>query len=312
MLSKFLKQLSVHTGLSEADLLKIWTNAPDRYKVFRIRKRSGGWREIAQPARELKLVQRALVEILLSQLPVHDAATAYVRGRSILDNATPHRGDTPILKLDFRDFFPSILAEDWEAYCAAHDVIQGSDVHLTSRMLFRRPRSSTKLRLSIGAPSSPMLSNVLMYEFDDAIDKIAKDKGIAYTRYADDLTFSGQRIGMLQDMVRAVKKTLRNQSSPKLRLNQSKTVFVTMASKRTVTGVVLANDGTAGIGRGRKRELSAAVHHAKMGKLEKSELKELCGHLAFANAIDPDFLKFLAKKYGSEVIRAIQSAVELK
>src|SRR5690349_9067277 len=150
--------LSAETGLVQHDLDRIIKTAPRRYKVFEIPKRNGGMREIAQPARELKLLQRVLVEKLLAQLPIHDAARAYRVGMSIRDNAAPHCGGGPILKMDFRDFFPSIRSTDWEAYCAEHNLLTPEDRKIASAIFFRRRKGERVLRLSIGAPSSPSLS----------------------------------------------------------------------------------------------------------------------------------------------------------
>lgn len=78
------------TGLGRTDLVKLIHTAPVRYKVFRIPKRTGGEREIAQPSKPVKALQRAIMTEYLSTLPVHEAAAAYRQGRSILDNAKQH------------------------------------------------------------------------------------------------------------------------------------------------------------------------------------------------------------------------------
>jgi len=117
-MSALFQELVKATGIRALDLLRIMNTAPKRYKTYVIPKRAGGTRQIAQPAREVKIVQRALTQLLLNKLPVHPAATAYRPGMSILDNALPHAAPNgPILKSDLRDFFPSIRSSDWVAYC---------------------------------------------------------------------------------------------------------------------------------------------------------------------------------------------------
>src|SRR3954462_15230034 len=111
-MSKLLSLLASETGLMPSDLTRLIQSAPCRYKVFYVPKRDGGLREIAQPARELKLLQRVMVAHVLAPLPVHDAARAYRKGISIRDNAKPHAGNGPVLKMDFEDFFPSIQSAD--------------------------------------------------------------------------------------------------------------------------------------------------------------------------------------------------------
>jgi len=309
-MSNLLHFLSSDTGLPVSDLRRIISSAPRRYKVYYIPKRSSDeLREIAQPARELKMLQRALVTRIISQLPVHDAARAYRVGFSIRDNAFPHAGSGPILKMDFRNFFPSIRNTDWEKFCEINDVLSGEDLELSSLILFRRAKGERFLKLSIGAPSSPALSNVLMYEFDKRVSAAASKRKISFTRYADDLTFSGQRAGMLRDMVSEVRDTVRRIDFPRLQLNEEKTTFITSRRRRTVTGVTLANDGKLSLGRDRKRLISAKIHHASLGKLSESEIQEAAGLLAFANVVEPEFLVRLKRRYG-DIVDQVQKSVK--
>jgi RNA-directed DNA polymerase len=308
-MSELVKLLLTESGLNHADLLRLIVSAPKRYKVFSIKKRSGGTREIAQPARELKALQRIIVENLLVKLPVHDTARAYRKGASILDNARPHASSGPILKMDFKDFFPSIKSRDWEAYCSVGGILSEEDRELSSLILFRRAKGEHILKLSIGAPSSPVLCNILLYQFDSIVAAEANQRGISYTRYADDLTFSQQRIGMLKDMTGIVEKAVREIAFPRLTINEEKTTFITASRRRVVTGVTLGNGGGIGLGHDRKRLLHAQVHHAALGKLSPEEMVHLAGQLAFANVIEPQFLEKLAVKYGIEIIKRIQKSV---
>jgi RNA-directed DNA polymerase len=302
-----LATLSLATGLAEADLMRIVQTAPKRYKTFEIPKRNGEMREIAQPARELKLLQRILVDTVLKDLPVHDAARAYRAGMSIKDNANDHAGSGPILKMDFQNFFPSIRSIDWISYCASNGILDNKNCLISCNLLFRRARGERLLKLSIGAPSSPILSNILLFDFDNIVSEEAKKRGITYTRYADDLTFSGQRIGMLKDMLQVVSAAARTIRRPRLRVNAAKTHFITAATRRVVTGLVLSNDGAVSLGHSRKRLISAKVHHALKGKLTGQDLISLAGELAFANMAEPQFLEKLRKKYGGEIIDQIKS-----
>src|SRR5690348_5091683 len=115
-MTALLERLSAETGLRALDVQRIATSAPVRYKFYSIPKRSGGLRRIAQPAREVKALQRALQKILLDDLPVHQCAKAYRKGLSIRDNAMAHAENGPILKLDLQEFFPSLKSSDWVAY----------------------------------------------------------------------------------------------------------------------------------------------------------------------------------------------------
>jgi RNA-directed DNA polymerase len=302
-------ELCLQTGLREHEIQRIMSTAPSRYKVFNIKKRNGSLREIAQPAPEVKLLQRAIMKSFLKELPVHASATAYVPGGSILSNAQPHAKNGPILKLDFKDFFPSLRSTDWIAYCKRTKCLEDEqEILLTSRLLFRRAKGRSILRLAIGAPSSPMLSNILMHEFDVRVVEAVQEQKVTYTRYADDMTFSAPRLGYLNDVMQKVAHVIRALDSPNLDLNGDKTTYVTKKYGRSVTGLVLANDGRVTIGRERKRTIRAAVHRALKGLLDPLEMQVLVGTLAYVNAVEPVFMEVLRAKYGTTEIDRIQRA----
>jgi len=309
-MSKIMDLLQARTGLLDNDLAKIVRTAPRRYKTFTVPKRSGGEREISQPARELKLLQRILMDEVLAELPVHESAKAYRKGVSIRDNAAMHSVTGPILKLDFKDFFPSIRSSDWISYCINSGILERVDAEVSAQIFFKRKKGERLLKLSIGAPSSPMLCNILMFGFDEFVKKEADRRKVNYSRYADDMTFSGQRIGILKDMIRVVEGGIRALGRPRLQLNRDKTVFVTPAVRRSVTGIVIANDGSIGLGRDRKRLISSQVHHASLGKMPREDVIRLAGILAFANVAEPSFLDWLRRKYGEKVIRGIQTSMK--
>lgn len=306
-MSKLLPALISATGLGEIDLRMIISNAPSRYKKFPIKKRDGSDRIIAQPAKELKALQRALIECCLSSLPIHDAAMAYRTGRSILDNAKRHSGSGPIRKYDFNDFFHSIRSEDWRNFCTAHSVFDLEvDYLISERLIFQRDKGSRILKLSIGAPSSPIVSNILMFEFDSAISAAVSKDDVIYTRYADDLTFSARRTGYLTVVDAALREIVRNVPWPRLSINEKKTVVATKKYRREVTGLVLSNEGAVSLGRDRKRNIRAALHKASLQQLSAKDLSYLCGLLSFANAIEPGFLERMEARYGSDVIKYVK------
>ena len=309
-MSTVARVLSEASGLTAHDVRRIALSAPRRYKVYSIPKRTGGFRVIAQPAREVKLLQRIFVAQFLSEMPVHKCAMAYKANTSILHNAAMHRGaGRPILKMDFQDFFPSLRDSDWAHYCRHNGVaLNDEDLELSTRLLFRRVTGVRGLRLAIGAPASPHLSNMLMFEFDKLIYDFALTEQVAYSRYADDLTFSASRTGFLTGIRRKVESIIKELDSPRLVVNNNKTVLATAKYKRTVTGLVLANDGSVTIGRDRKRLIHSAVHRASTGQLDAGQIQELSGLLGFVHAAEPSFLDTLKRKYGSDVVLQIQHA----
>ncbi|WP_371421530.1 retron St85 family RNA-directed DNA polymerase [Tardiphaga sp.] len=306
-MSDLIPLLIAQTGLSESDILGIIRNAPRRYKTYAIEKRNGGERVISQPARELKALQRILMAELLAKLPVHVAATAYREGISIKANALAHAQNGPIMKFDFENFFPSITARDWRTYCERRSLFRSEvDLWLTTNVFFKKDYARSSLVLAIGAPSSPLLSNILMHEFDEKVAEIVRKDQVTYTRYADDLTFSAKRTGFLTKVESNLRKIIRELKSPSLSINEAKTVLATTKYKRFVTGLVLTNDGAVSIGHDRKRIVRAAVHRALTGKLSSGEKRELAGFLAFIHDVEPDFLVRIENKYGAGIIRRLQ------
>jgi RNA-directed DNA polymerase len=295
------------TGLSMRDVYRIISNAPVRYKHYTIAKRTGGRRHIAHPARELKVLQRAFVELYLKNLPVDPAATAYRKGYSIRDNALPHAQNGPILKMDFLEFFNSIRSTDWDLYCDDRGLFTDPVERLQSvQLLFHRAPGLRGLRLAIGAPSSPHLSNLLMYDFDALISAAVTRDFVTYTRYADDLTFSAKRTGYLTGVERRVLLCLREIRWPNLSLNDKKTIVATKKYHRQVTGLVLTNDGDVSVGRDRKRLLRAAVHRALSTPQSEEWLNALRGQIAFVQGVEPDFVRRLERHYGVETMDALR------
>jgi hypothetical protein len=292
------------TGLGRADLVKIIHTAPARYKVYTIPKRAGGDRPIAQPSRPLKILQRIIADGLLNELPIHDAAAAYRIGRSIRDNAEVHRHSSFVLKLDFVNFFNSLLVSDWDAYARRALVnLSAEDRYILRQLLFFGAGSIQPRYLSVGAPSSPVVSNILMYRFDEELSARCEKVGVRFSRYADDITLSAASIGPLLELENGIPRILTKTRSPRLELKREKRGLYSRAGRRMVTGLVLTPDGTVSIGRERKREISAMVDHIRK-EIDASDAHVLKtkGYLGFAISCEPDFVSRLRTKYGDGVI----------
>ena len=219
-----LQEIVIHTGISATDARRIISRAPIRYKEYPIPKRSGGERIIAQPSRELKVLQRFLMDHLLSDFPIHPAAMAYVKNRNILDNANAHRGSAAILKLDFTNYFPSIRVSDWVSYVRKNkpEWDQDNDLSDMTKILFWGKGTSSPKCLSIGAPTSPIISNIIMYDLDTLFVEEAAQCQSVYTRYADDITISSDSIENVVGVEKFIRAKLRTTRHPKLKINESK------------------------------------------------------------------------------------------
>ena len=293
MLSRqdLVKALSADLGMLPIQLELIVRTAPLRYKVFSIPKRDGSPRIVAQPAREVKAIQRWLVNDLSTILPVHPAATAYQKGMSIKINAERHARSNFILKMDFKNFFPSIEYKDLCAHLQkyASSKYDTSATEMISRLCSWAPQRSPPLRLCIGAPSSPLLSNSVLYDFDRCIEAIATNDKVTYTRYADDLTFSSSTPDALRSYPNIVEKTVSSLTFPSLKVNAKKTVFASRAELRMVTGITLTSDHDLSVGRDRKRLARSMFHHFSLDRLNDKEIEKMWGLLAFIDHIEPGF-----------------------
>lgn len=287
--------------LSRDELLLLIATAPNRYKEHTIEKRNNrGKRLIAQPTSEVKLVQTILQATLRGRLPVHPCAKAYQPATSIKDHALPHASHSYLLKVDFKDFFPSIKGQDFSVHLKKHAGIDEQIADVYARVFFWRPRKTNKLVLAIGAPSSPWISNTILFDFDSELSQFCHERGVTYTRYADDLALSTNTPHILEDALEFIRNLCRKISYPQLTVNEDKTVFTSKKYNRTLTGLVLSNDGTVSIGRAKKREIRANAKSYAMGRLKPEEVAHLRGVLAFTFSIDRGFNLSIARMIGED------------
>ena len=286
----------------------IVATAPYRYKTYDVPKKSGlGTRLIAQPAREVKLFQKFIVENVLNDLPVHGVAMAYRKGRSIRQNSQFHIASNYLLKMDFEDFFPSLGANDLMRHISKYmpGELEEEDLRVVGKVCFWKPPREEALRLSIGGPSSPMISNTLMFDFDDYVASLCAQRKVKYTRYADDLTFSTREAGQLAAIEASVYAAVERIAYPSLQINRNKTVHMSKRHHRRVTGLVLSSEGNISLGRERKRNIRAMVYRALRDELDASTKDKLRGLLAFAWDVEPDFVDRLKQKFGAERVDAL-------
>lgn len=291
-----LDYLLERTPFTLHQLQAIIKTATHRYKRFEIPKRnSDNKRVIYQPSKELKYIQRIIVSDVLGKFEVHKASMAYKEDISILDNAKIHAGTNFLLRMDFKDFFPSITKEIIERVLKnnsenlSHSTLD--DITIIGNIVCRRNA------LTIGAPSSPFLSNIVMFNFDVEVSTFAKEHKINYTRYADDLFFSTNQKHTLKDIKKFVEILIKNEHFSFLKINTDKTYNASKAYSRKVTGLVLTPDGNISLGRERKRHIKKLLYKNNQGLLGEKEKKALKGLLSFAKHIEPTFYDKEIKRY---------------
>lgn len=294
-------------GITGAQLDRLIQRSPYTYKVYNIPKRSGGYRTIAQPAKETKFVQHWIINNVLHVLPIHESATAYKNGASIKANALIHKDNQYITKFDFKDFFSSVKEVDLRKHFSLHfqDKYNEVDIRRIAQISCIRHYGSAELCLSIGAPSSPLLSNTILFEFDCNVAEWCTEHNISYSRYADDLTFSTNIKNISSEIEITIKKMVENLEYPRLTFNEKKTTHLSKKSQRRITGLIINNNNEISLGRERKREISSLIHRFKLGLLSNNESYRLQGLLGFARDVEPLFIVRMDQKYGKQLLQDI-------
>lgn len=214
-----------------------------RYKTFYIPKKSGGLREISAPTKLLKSFLTYTNIVLQSYYEGPEYVTGFVPGKSVVDNAEFHVGKNYVFNTDLKDFFPSInKSRVWATLKhppfnfndTIADAIAGlccTEVEIDGMKQWVLPQ---------GSPCSPILTNIVCRNLDRALYRLAKNHHLTYSRYADDLTFSGnrnvfQKEGKFQqDLHRIIEKQ-------KFTINEKKTRLQTKNQRQEVTGLVVSD-----------------------------------------------------------------------
>jgi len=219
-----------------------------RYKQFEISKKSGGVRVINSPVLGLKVIQRCLNHLLSIVFKTHDAAFGFVIGKSIVDNANIHTNNTFVYNIDLKDFFPSInQARIWgrlqyppfnlNKKCQRLDLANVIATLCCCQQLQKANEKPISV-LAQGAPTSPILSNIIAFRLDFYLSAVAKRFGAHYSRYADDITFSSmnniytERHEFIQEVERIIK-------AESFEINPVKTRLQKDGYRKEVTGIVV-------------------------------------------------------------------------
>jgi RNA-directed DNA polymerase len=297
-----IERIADDLGLPVKFVQTLARTASYEYKAYQIPKRGGGIRQIYHPSRRLKALQRWLLGNIVEQLPVHPAAAAYRKNQSIMDNAKRHVVSRFLLRMDIQQFFPSITEADIKKYIKQHPTAfskwSSADVKAFCGIVCRHSK------LTIGAPTSPALSNAICYDLDVKLQTISDQNNARYSRYADDLFFSTNHADVLFQLEEDVSAIIAGMTLPsRLKINASKTRHSSKRGCRRVTGIVLGSDGTPYIGRSLKRKIRALIY--KYDTLDSESRSSLAGLISFATGFEPSFMNRLIDKYG---LTAVQKA----
>jgi RNA-directed DNA polymerase len=260
------KQLTYWAFVASADRL---------YTQFEIPKRSGGVRTIKAPRPPLKEIQRRLARLLTAAHFPRRATHGFVRGRNVLTNATPHAARRFILNVDLANFFPSIN------FGRVRGALLGKPFGLTSEIATAIARLSCHdNELPQGAPTSPVLANIVCGRLDGELSRLAKSYGVRYTRYADDLTFSTGKRSFPPQLASAVNPPYGTEAkvgpvllklieSNGFTVNEKKVRLLTRQHAQRVTGLVV--NSFPNVDREFVRRIRAMIHAWRKYGMDRAE-----------------------------------------
>jgi RNA-directed DNA polymerase len=277
-------------------------------------RRSGLPRLIEAPKARLKEIQRWVLREILNLVPAHDAAHGFIGGRSVLTHAAVHIGHPIVLRIDLRDFFASVsagrvygifrtlgydrgLAHTLTGLCSNSIpamVWNGTERPSQPQLIqahFWLGRQLATPHLPQGAPTSPALANLAAFALDRRLSGLGSAFNLSYSRYADDLVFSGSRLtdGANRTLLQMTGRIVKAEG---FRVNQDKTSMRTAAQRQLVTGIVV--NARPNVPRPEYDRLKAILHRIAIdgpGSYDPARPVDLRAHLrgqvAWVNAVNP-------------------------
>lgn len=214
----------------------------DRYRHFKIRKKSNGWRDITSPNRKSYMsILKCLNEILKAIYEPSNYAMGFIGGRSVIDNAKLHKGMNYVFNIDLKDFFPSIeQPRIWKRLQLKPFKFPISVANAIAGLCCMKIETTTgpNYVLPQGAPTSPILTNMICDRLDHRLAGVAKRFGLNYSRYADDITFSSMHYVYHKngDFRKEIHRIITDQN---FTINDKKTRLQSRHERQEVTGITV-------------------------------------------------------------------------
>ncbi|QQM32353.1 RNA-directed DNA polymerase [Martelella lutilitoris] len=327
-----LSHLAHLVDVSPKHLRPIVDRMSDPYRHFRLRKKSGRkgskaprrrYRDIYAPQPHLLRTQRWIAQNILNVLKPHSSSFAFAPDSDMLDAATQHCGCTWLLKMDVSNFFESITERQaYQVYrgCGYTALLSFELARLSTRSVdqkhyfhlqeseFPHPEA-VEGYLPQGAPTSPMLANLAVRPLDMKLKRIAAELGWKYTRYADDMAFSTDRVRTRKEalQLKAIVETALTRFG--LSVNQSKTRISPPGARKVLLGLLIDRERPR-LTRQFKDNIEThlyALNHAKIGAQAHRDKRgfssitgmrhHIRGLIAFAHHVDPDYAQKLYKDF---------------
>lgn len=278
-------------GFSAKTLYGLSNNISAHYHDAFIPKSDGTKRKLSVPDYILKKVQKSILDNILAYYPVSRYACAYTYGSSVQKNALPHVGKKKVLKLDIEGFFDHIL------YSTVKDIVFFKEKFSEPIRILLSMLCYCKDALPQGAPTSPAITNIIMRDFDEKVGEYCEEKGVSYTRYCDDMTFSGDFDEA--PIIEFVKNELKNYG---LFLKNRKTVVIPQTKRQVVTGIVV--NEKLNLTKEYKKKVRQEMHYIqkfgldehlkKIGECDRQKyVNSLKGRIAYILQTIPDDKEFV-------------------
>lgn len=283
------------------DILKklINDNVSSYHKFYITKKDRISKREILAPSQELSYVQKYICTEILNKVRISDACYGFVSGKNIIDNAKKHLNSEMILNIDLKDFFPSISSDRvyyiFNKLCGYDKTLSFC---LTKLVTYRN-------MVPQGACTSPIISNIVLYMLDIRLLKLAEKNNINYTRYADDITFSGTKNQINHRFYSLVRKIVEDEG---FKINDKKVHFSSESQRQEVTGLII-NNGNVRIKRNYIRKIEQELyyigkfglenHIKNMGTYNAFYVEHLKGKIMFVREVNIDKGNKLLGKFNS-------------
>ncbi|WP_180076720.1 MULTISPECIES: reverse transcriptase domain-containing protein [unclassified Acinetobacter] len=288
-----IEHLSKLVGINVSTLYSMIFSTEKFYRSFDILQKNGENRRITTPFKSLKKVQKWIYQSILKQGYIHKSAHGFVEKKSIITNASVHKSSKVFLQLDIRKFFPSIPLSWVINYFHKLGYSKKLSFYLAKLCCYKES-------LAQGAPTSPALSNLIFFGLDKKLNNYAIKNNILYTRYADDMVFSGTEISLnfKNFCIFLIKKY-------GFKVNSEKTRLKINVNQNIITGVQIKNNNIFAPKK-YKRELIQDLYYIKkfglISHVSKKRIKDpnyvysLLGKINFVLSIEPENLEFINYK----------------
>lgn len=292
------------TGYPSSTTKEISSNVEAFYLSFPIKKSNGKLRWINAPTKDLKIIQRNILNNYLYLFKPNNSAVGFIKNRSVKYGASVHLGNQVLMCMDIENFFNSITKHNvitlltyLNNHCATYKMDQDEILTLAALLCFKNI-------LPQGAPTSPAIGNLFCFSMDKELNEYCAERNIQYTRYADDMAFSHKDktfdIGKecIPGILDIIKRTTQ------LKLNIRKTRVLRPHKRMEITGVIINKN--ISVAKYKWRNLRAQIHNLLMKKetnpeefsLPEKEYSKLAGQIEWISSVNTFRGKQLKQEFG--------------